>query len=208
MDQIIKLTTQMATTAITQIIVDKIIANAKNLNENSEFDFDTFFTVESINQVITMEKMKITEARKILNINKKKTAKDPNKPKKFNGYLMFCKEERVKLKKDDEFKDSGFSDIAKELGSRWRSLSEDDKNMWKKKAIMTNLSIEDSDSDTNKKKINKKPNKKINKKKKSKKKTKKKTKMINKSSDESYSSSEESSDDFSDDISISDSDEE
>ena len=142
MDQIIKLTTQMATTAITQIIIDKIIANAKNLNENSGFDFDTFFTVENINQVIIMEKMKITEARKILNINKKKTTKDPNKPKKFNGYLMFCKEERVKLKKDEEFKDSEFSDIAKELGSRWRSLSEDAKNTWKKKAIeMTNSSI-------------------------------------------------------------------
>ncbi len=41
MDQIIKLTTQMATTAITQIIIDKIIANAKNLNENSDFDFDS-----------------------------------------------------------------------------------------------------------------------------------------------------------------------
>ena len=137
MDQIIKLTTQMATTAITQIMIEKIIASAKSLHEDDEFDFDTFFTEENINQVITMEKMKITEARKILNIGKK-TKKDPSKPKKFNGYLLFCNEERVKLKEEDEFKDAEFVDIAKELGSRWRSLTEDEKRDWKEKASVIN----------------------------------------------------------------------
>ena len=139
MDQIIKLTTQMATTAITQIMIEKIIASAKSLHEDDEFDFDTFFTAENINQVITMEKMKIAEARKILNINTgKKTKKDPNKPKKFNGYLLFCNEERAKLKEEDEFKDAEFVDIAKELGSRWRSLTEDEKRDWKEKASVIN----------------------------------------------------------------------
>ena len=139
MDQIIKLTTQMATTAITQIMIEKIIASAKSLHEDDEFDFDTFFTAENINQVITMEKMKIAEARKILNINTgKKTKKDPSKPKKFNGYLLFCNEERVKLKEEDEFKDAEFVDIAKELGSRWRSLTEDEKRDWKEKASVIN----------------------------------------------------------------------
>ena len=139
MDQIIKLTTQMATTAITQVMIEKIIASAKSLREDGDFDFDTFFTAENINQVITMEKMKITEARKILNINTgKKTKKDPSKPKKFNGYLLFCNEERQKLKEEDEFKEAEFVDIAKELGNRWRSLTDDEKNDWKEKASVIN----------------------------------------------------------------------
>ena len=215
MDQIIKLTTQMATTAITQIMIEKIIASAKSLHEDDEFDFDTFFTAENINQVITMEKMKIAEARKILNINTgKKTKKDPNKPKKFNGYLLFCNEERVKLKEEDEFKDAEFVDIAKELGSRWRSLTEDEKHDWKEKAIERN-SLEVKKPDTPKKTIVKKTTKKKKKTTKKKKKTTKKKKKKKKklpvideeSSDEDFSSDSDMSDsDMSDEGFSSDSD--
>ncbi len=210
MDQIIKLTTQMATTAITQIMIEKIIASAKSLHEDDEFDFDTFFTAENINQVITMDKMKITEARKILNINTgKKTKKDPSKPKKFNGYLLFCNEERVKLKEEDEFKDAEFVDIAKELGSRWRSLTEDEKHGWKEKAIERNkMNGFESSGDESKKKTQKKTTKKKKKTKKTKK-TKKKKKKVSTieevSSDDDESSTCSSHDDFSD---MSDSDEE
>jgi hypothetical protein len=193
MDQIIKLTTQMATTAITQIMIEKIITNAKNLHENGDFDFDTFFTAENISQLTTMEKMKITDARKILNVNGKKTKKDLTKPKKFNGYLLFCHEERSKLKEEDEFKDAEFVNIAKELGTRWRNLTEDEKIEWKEKAIQKNKIGGDDSSDNESKKITqkkttKKKKKNAKKKKKSPKKKKKKLEVI-----EEFSSDEENS---------------
>jgi len=194
MDQIIKLTTQMATTAITQVMTEKIIASAKSLREDGEFDFDTFFTSENINQVITADKMNITEARKLLNINNGKTkkTKDPSKPKKLNGYLLFCNEERAKLKEEDDFTDAAFVDIAKELGVRWRKLTESEKNIWKEKAIEMNKSIDLETSDTESDNPKKKTKKKTKKKKKSKKNKAKELPKIEEDEDE------ESPDDFSD----------
>lgn len=68
-----------------------------------------------------------------------KPMKDPNKPKRAaSAYLFFCEAERPKVMKSmaKNNKDSKIKlgDVAKELGKRWKSLSEDARNPFVKKA--------------------------------------------------------------------------
>jgi nucleolin len=191
MEQIIKLTTQMATQAITTTIIEKIIQAAKDANEEDDFDFNEFFTSENISNIINKDKMKISDARKALNITKKKKTKS-DKPKKVNRYTLFCKEERVILKDDDEWSDQPFVEISRELGRRWRILNTDQQEDWNEKAKSFNESInDDSDSDSSVSKTKKKKTKK--KKKKTKKKKKKKSDSDSDSESESESDSQSES---------------
>lgn len=64
---------------------------------------------------------------------KKKKARDPTKPKKnLSAYIFFTQEHRELIKKDHP--DFKFSEITKELGRRWNSLSADDKKKFEDKS--------------------------------------------------------------------------
>jgi len=141
MDQIIKLTTQMANKAITEHIVTSIIREANA--QKDAFDFDTFFTPENLNEIFS-QKMKISEVKNLVGVNGKKKTKKTGK-KRMNGYTFFAKSMREELKNDEEFKDATFKEINQELSKRWKAVSEDDKEEWKKKAADYNT---DSESGT------------------------------------------------------------
>lgn len=49
--------------------------------------------------------------------------------KKVSGYMLFCKEQRPIVKK--EMPDLTFGQIGKELGKRWKALSEKEKEGYK-----------------------------------------------------------------------------
>ena len=65
----------------------------------------------------------------------KKTSKAPAKKagggakKAVSGYMLFCKEMRPKVK--DEMPDATFGELGKELGARWRGLSDAEKAKYK-----------------------------------------------------------------------------
>ena len=60
--------------------------------------------------------------------------RDPNDTGKryTNGYLCFYKERFAQLKKKD--KDKPVTEIAKQLGAEWKSLTEDEKAVYNKQA--------------------------------------------------------------------------
>jgi len=134
MEQIIKLTTQLANKAITEHIVASIIKEANERKDS--FDFDAFFTPENLNEIFN-QKMKMTEVKNLVGANSKKKKATSGK-KRMNGYTFFAKSMRVEFKSDDNFKDATFKEINQELSKRWKSLSEDDKDEWKKKAASHN----------------------------------------------------------------------
>jgi structure-specific recognition protein 1 len=58
-----------------------------------------------------------------------KRKKDPNAPKKWKtGYILFCVDQREKLKNDDTSLSA--TEITSKLGSMWKSLSEKDKSKY------------------------------------------------------------------------------
>jgi hypothetical protein len=71
-----------------------------------------------------------------LNINRviNRSRRDPSDTGKryTNGYLVFYKERFVQLKKTD--KDKPVTEIAKQLGAEWKSLSDDEKAVYNKQA--------------------------------------------------------------------------
>lgn len=68
------------------------------------------------------KKEKATKAKK------EKKQKDPNAPKKPSGaYIFFCNDKRAEVKKaNPEF---GVAESGRELGSMWKSASDDDKKV-------------------------------------------------------------------------------
>jgi hypothetical protein len=65
---------------------------------------------------------------------KKKGAKDPNKPKKAkSSYIFFCSVMRATVK-DDMDDDAKAVDVTRELGRRWRELSDEDKKPYQEMA--------------------------------------------------------------------------
>lgn len=54
----------------------------------------------------------------------------PKAKKPLSGYMLFAKEMRPKLK--EESPDLTFGEVGKELGARWRALSDDEKAKYKK----------------------------------------------------------------------------
>lgn len=138
MEQIIKLTTQLANKAITEHIVASIIKEANERKDS--FDFDAFFTPENLNEIFN-QKMKMSEVKNLVGANSKKKKATSGK-KRMNGYTFFAKSMRVEFKSDDNFKDATFKEINQELSKRWKSLSEDDKDEWKKKAASHNTESE------------------------------------------------------------------
>ena len=142
MDQIIKLTTQMANKAITEHIVKSIIMEANS--QKDAFDFDTFFTPENLNKIFN-QKMKISEVKNLVGVNGKKKAKKTGK-KRMNGYTFFAKNIRGELKNDEDFKDATFKEINQELSKQWKALTADEKEEWKKKAANYNNSQSGTES--------------------------------------------------------------
>jgi LSD1 subclass zinc finger protein len=64
--------------------------------------------------------------------NKPKKKKDPQAPKAAsNAYMIFCKEMRPQLKKENELT---FGKIGAKLGEMWRNLSNDEKRPYEDKA--------------------------------------------------------------------------
>ena len=66
--------------------------------------------------------------------------KDPAKPKRpTSAYLYFCEEARPKIMKKMKGKKNkkvNLGDIAKQLGSMWKSLSENDKKPYVEKSLV------------------------------------------------------------------------
>ena len=54
----------------------------------------------------------------------------PKAKKPLSGYMLFAKEMRPKLK--EESPDLSFGEVGKELGARWRALSDNEKAKYKK----------------------------------------------------------------------------
>ena len=50
--------------------------------------------------------------------------------KKISGYMLFCKEQRPIVKEENP--DMTFGELGKELGKRWKALSDADKEGYKK----------------------------------------------------------------------------
>jgi HMG (high mobility group) box len=50
--------------------------------------------------------------------------------KKVSGYMLFCKEMRPTILKESP--DLAFGAVGKELGKRWKALSDDEKEAYKK----------------------------------------------------------------------------
>lgn len=61
-------------------------------------------------------------------VTKKKAKKDENAPKRNkNAYMFFCEAQRETVKKDKP--DIGAKQILKELGERWKKLTDDQKKV-------------------------------------------------------------------------------
>ena len=52
--------------------------------------------------------------------------------KKISGYMVFCKEQRPILKKESP--DMPFGQVGKELGKRWKALSDKEKEQYNSKS--------------------------------------------------------------------------
>eukprot|EP01059_Diplonema_ambulator_P016670 TRINITY_DN2838_c0_g2_i1.p1 TRINITY_DN2838_c0_g2~~TRINITY_DN2838_c0_g2_i1.p1 ORF type:complete len:218 (+),score=129.05 TRINITY_DN2838_c0_g2_i1:62-655(+) len=62
-----------------------------------------------------------------------KGKKDPNAPKKpLSGYMLFCQDEREKVKKENS--DLKAKEILTELGKRWGELGDDEKEEYNEKS--------------------------------------------------------------------------
>lgn len=62
-----------------------------------------------------------------------KSQKDPNAPKRpLSTFFLFSQDERPKIKKDNP--SLSVADIAKLIGERWRTISEDRKRHYEEKA--------------------------------------------------------------------------
>ncbi|KAL7515706.1 hypothetical protein ACHAXN_013138 [Cyclotella atomus] len=55
----------------------------------------------------------------------------PKAKKPLTGYMLFAKETRPEIIKENP--DMSFGEVGKELGARWRALSEAEKAEWKNK---------------------------------------------------------------------------
>lgn len=133
MEQIIKLTTQMTDKAIREFAITSIINEANAQKEL--FDFESFFTTDNLNKILT-QKMKISEVKNLISNKKKSKSKG-----KLNGYGLFVK------KNIDVKEDGDFGKASKEASKKWRALSEDEKNVWKEKAAEYNSGTESDESD-------------------------------------------------------------
>ncbi|KAL9184056.1 hypothetical protein ACHAXT_002142 [Thalassiosira profunda] len=60
----------------------------------------------------------------------KKAAKEDKPKKPLSGYMLFSKQERPKVKAD--MPDATFGEVGRELGARWRALSDAQKAKYKK----------------------------------------------------------------------------
>ena len=66
----------------------------------------------------------------IIHTQATKAKGSPKAKKPLSGYMLFAKEMRPKLK--EESPDLSFGEVGKELGARWRALSDDEKAKYKK----------------------------------------------------------------------------
>ncbi|CAF1575773.1 unnamed protein product [Rotaria magnacalcarata] len=63
----------------------------------------------------------------------RKSEKDPNAPKRpLSTFFLFSQDERPKIKKDNP--SLSVADVAKLIGERWRSITEDKKRHYEERA--------------------------------------------------------------------------
>ena len=115
-----------------KLLADKNIEDTvKALSVKFQFEFSDAMAFV-MNEMTVEEPVKKTK--------KVKKAVDPDKPKRAaTGYLTYSKELReqvkadltAKLEGDDKLKPQA---IVKELGARWKALSEDEQTEWNAKA--------------------------------------------------------------------------
>ena len=97
---------------------------------SEEFDLDSERLTQVWEETLKENKPKL---------QKKGKKKGKKKSGKTNGYQLFCKEERVKIK--EETPDMEFKDVSITLGTRWKALG-DDQDEWREKASTQNASLE------------------------------------------------------------------
>lgn len=114
--------------------------SAKHYNIESEYKKKQIKKDESKN-VLYLENTKENPSRICMTrvdfempvVNKSKAKKDPNAPKKpLSAYMLFAKETREKIKKENS--DATFGEIGRKLGEAWRSVDKKNKDKFVKKA--------------------------------------------------------------------------
>lgn len=105
----------MSYESVSEYVMKFLSANAKNSIskwEKSNEEFQALFNAKS----------KGTKERR------KKKEKDENAPKKNkSSYMIFCAEERLKIK--SEIPELSSKDILRELGKRWSEIKDDEEKM-------------------------------------------------------------------------------
>jgi hypothetical protein len=114
--------------------------SAKHYNIESEYKKKQIKKDESKN-VLYLENTKENPSRICMTrvdfempvVNKSKAKKDPNAPKKpLSAYMLFAKENREKIKKENS--DATFGEIGRKLGEAWRSIDKKNKDKFIKKS--------------------------------------------------------------------------
>ena len=73
----------------------------------------------------------MTEAAKEKKPRKKRVPRDPNKPKRpLNGFMLFSNEQRKAFAPATKI-----TEVAQQIGQLWRDLSEEERLIWKNKAL-------------------------------------------------------------------------
>lgn len=109
----------------------ELISKLITASEDATFDKSTFFTEENLasifdNGCVEMKKTTKKAAKK----TKKK--KDPNQPSRTNTWMVYSNEQRPIVKENNP--NAKFQDIGKIISVQWKSLSEDEKQVYKDKA--------------------------------------------------------------------------
>lgn len=98
--------------------------------------------IREVKQGIATDMKRLTKAIRRGNADKethvearKKKNKDLPSKKTISAYLLFCKDTRPVLKKDQP--DLTFGELGKRLGEMWKNASEDVKKEYKEKALMS-----------------------------------------------------------------------
>ena len=105
----------MSYESVSEYVMKFLSANAKNSVSKWEKSSEEF-------QALFNTKSKATKEKR------KKKEKDENAPKKNkSSYMIFCAEERAKIK--SEMPDLSSKDILRELGKRWGDIKDDEQKM-------------------------------------------------------------------------------
>lgn len=110
----------------------KALIEAAELDGN-EFDRPSFFTIENLRTVAAQASVDCG-AKAIKSVLGRKSKAAGGKPKRgLSAYIIFGKDERLKIK--EEGKITKPTEVTKELGRRWKALSEEEQLVWKELAV-------------------------------------------------------------------------